>query len=83
MQSAFSKILKKFSEVGHVRDNLRHPSKGSEEVQLNVLLNFQENPHTKSRAVAADSDIYHTSVLNHTSVLKYLKIHRSKESGMK
>lgn len=70
VQSTVSKILKKFSEVGHVRDNLLHRSKVSEEVQLNVLLNFQENPHTNSRAVAADHDICHTSVL------KYLKIHK-------
>lgn len=62
-QSTVCKILRKYEEHGHVK-NL--PKSGrpkvDENVQLDVLLAVEDNPHSASRQVALDMGISHTSV---------------------
>lgn len=63
-QSTVSKIEKKFRETGHVRDLPKGSRKPvAENTKLDVLLAFQEDPHTSSRQVALDNNIHHATVL--------------------
>lgn len=63
-QSTVSKIENKFREMGHVKDLPKGSRKPvSENKQLDVLLAFQDNPHTSSRQVALDNDMDHSTVL--------------------
>lgn len=63
-QSTVSKIEKKFRETGHVRDLPKGSRKPvPENKKLDVLLAFEENPHTSSRQVALDNDLGHSTIL--------------------
>lgn len=62
-RTAVSKILRKFEDFGHVRDLPRcGRPKVSEDVQLDVLLDLQENPHKATQEVAANYEISKSSV---------------------
>lgn len=69
-KSTVTKMEQKFEELGTVRDRVRGRPVISEDTQLNLLLDLQENPHSSTRVLAAN---YHISK---TSVVKYLKKHR-------
>lgn len=72
-QSAVSKIERKFRETGSVKDVPKSGRKQtSEDKKLDVLLTFQENPHTSSRQVGLDNNMDHTTVLK---ILKKEKWH--------
>lgn len=72
-QSTVSRIEKKFREHGHVRDLPRTGRpKVNEDDRLNVMLDFHENPHKSSRAVAADHNVCQSSV---SRVMKKHKWH--------
>lgn len=66
-RSTVSKIASTFYNRGHVRSLPRNHQHVSEDTQLNILLETQENAHTTSRTIAANNEI------SQTSVLKYLK----------
>lgn len=74
-QSTVSKIEKKFRDHGTVK-NL--PKTGrpvtvlTEDVQLDILLEIEDNPHSTSRNIALDYNLSHTSVLK---LLKMEKFH--------
>lgn len=70
VRSTVSKIERNFFERGHTRSDLRHHQYVPEEVQLNMLLELQDNPHNTTRALAADNEI------SQSSVVKYLKKHQ-------
>lgn len=72
-QSAISKIEKKFRETGHVKDLPKSGRKSIPEAKkLDVVLAFQENPHTSSRQVALDNNLHQSTVVR---VLKKEKWH--------
>lgn len=65
-QSVVSKIEKKYRDLGHVRDNYTQGRpRISEDVQLNVLLAAQENPHSVTRSLATENNICQATVLNY------------------
>jgi len=71
VRSTVSKIERKFRVAGHVRDlpKVGRPSVGAD-VELNVLLQVQEDPHTNSRECGRDVGT------SHNTVLRVLKRHR-------
>lgn len=66
-QSTVSKIVKKFREVGHVRDAYKGRTAIGDDEQLDLLLTVQENPHISSRQIATENS------LSKSTVLRYLK----------
>lgn len=72
-RSTVSKIENKFLQFGHVKDRPRTGRPQVEEdVQLNILLTTQQNPHTTTRELAANHNICQKSVVN---VFKKYKWH--------
>jgi alpha-L-fucosidase len=71
-KSTVSKIEKIIAEFGNVKDRPRGRPAVQENLQLNLLLELQDNPHTTTRALAANHDISKTSVIKY---LKRLKFH--------
>lgn len=69
-KSTICKIERKFEEFGNVRDRPRGRPGISEDRQLDLLLDLQENPHTVSTALANNHE------MSKTSALKYLKKHK-------
>lgn len=71
-QSVVSRVEAKFREFGHVRDQPRsgRPSV-SENDQLNVLLSFQENPHSALSHVAGNQNLSKSAVHNVVRRNKY------------
>ena len=70
-QSAFSKIVKQYRQLGHVRPVKRHPT-FVEDVKLNILLSVEETPTSSTRDLATASDVSHSTVLR---CLKKVKLH--------
>lgn len=71
-RSTVSKIEQKFEEFGNVRDRRRiGRPKVEEDVQLNVLLALQENPHRTTRELAADNGVCQTSVVKYLKKVKW------------
>lgn len=72
-QSAVSKIERKWRDTGSVKDR---PGKGrhriSDERKLDILLTYQENPHSSTTQVARDNDVHQTTV---SKFLKEEKFH--------
>lgn len=63
-QSTVSKIEKKFRETGHVRDLPKGSRKPvPEHTEVDIMLAFEEDPHTSSRQVALDNNVDHVTVL--------------------
>lgn len=72
-ESTVSKIVKKFHEHGCVKDLPRTGRpKLDDNVKLDVLLNYNENPHLPTSQVALNLDISKSSVKN---ILKNAKYH--------
>lgn len=71
-RSTVSKIISKFRETGSVRDK---PKSGRpkicDETKLNVLLSYQDNPHSSSRQVGLNQNIGYKSVQNILHKEKY------------
>lgn len=64
-QSTISKIIRKYEQHGHVKDLPRGGRpRIDENTHLDVLLAVEENPHSISRQIAADSGVSHKSVQN-------------------
>ena len=62
-RTAVSKIVRKFHELGHVRDRPRcGRPQVSQDVRLDILLDLQENPHRPTQEVAANFEIGKSSV---------------------
>ncbi|KAJ8964236.1 hypothetical protein NQ317_003257 [Molorchus minor] len=70
LKTSISKIIKKYEDLGHVRDRPRSGRPAvPEHVELNVWLELQENLHLPSIAVAANSqksvlNIWHPCIVN-------------------
>lgn len=74
-QSTVSRIENKFREHGTVQDlpkTGRPVTTLTEDMQLNILLEFEDNPHSTSRNIALEHNLSHTSVLK---LLKMQKFH--------
>lgn len=65
-RSTVSKIVLKFTETGSVRDRLKSGRpKICDETKLNVLLSYQDNPHSSTRQVGRQiQNIGYKSVQN-------------------
>ncbi|KAJ8942175.1 hypothetical protein NQ318_002848 [Aromia moschata] len=65
VRSAVTKIVAKFQTVEHVRDL---PKSGRppvpENIQLDVMIQVQDNPHSTTRHMGIDLNLSHTSVRN-------------------
>lgn len=72
-QGTISKIEKQFREFGHVRQ-IKKPAANalSDEIKVDVMLEFMENPHTSSRHASTTLNVSHTSIVN---ILKENKMH--------
>jgi len=63
-QGSISKIEKQFRELGHVRQVKKVAANAiSNDTKLNILLEFEENPHTASRQAAPMFDVSQSSVI--------------------
>lgn len=62
-QATVSKIHAQFREYGHVKPLRRTPHFIDENVKVNILLAFQEDPTTSTRQVARENDVSHSTVL--------------------
>lgn len=72
-QGTISKIEKQFRENGHVRQIKKETSNAmSNDTKLDVLLEFEENPHSSSRQAASALNVSHSSIIR---VLKENKMH--------
>lgn len=72
-QGTISKIEKQFRDFGHVRRIRKTSSKAiSNNIKLDALLEFEDDPHTSSRQAAATLDVSHSSILR---ILKTNKMH--------
>lgn len=70
-QGSVSKIIRKYEQLGHLRDRSRSGRPAiSQDVEMSIFLELQENPHLPSRVVAANNEI------SQTSVLRKLKLHK-------
>lgn len=64
VRSTVTKIIKKFSQHGHVRDLPKTGQKQiNEDKELEILLGVAENPNVSSRQIALNANLSHTSVL--------------------
>lgn len=72
-QGTISKIEKQFRELGHVRQIKKAAANTiSNDTKLDIMLEFEENPHTSSRKVAPMFDVSHSSIFR---TLKENKMH--------
>ena len=72
-QGTISKIEKQFRELGHVRQIKKAAANAiSNDTKLDIMLEFQENPHTSSRHAAPMFDVSHSSIFR---TLKENKMH--------
>lgn len=68
-QATVSKIVKKYNEVGHVRDKPRSGRpKISDDVKLDILVSLEERPHSSTRSISQNFENIHDS-----TVAKFLK----------
>ena len=73
-QSTVSRIESKFRELGIVKDlpkTGRPVSTITEDVQLDILLEVEENPHSTSRSISLNHHLCHRSVLKHLKLQKF------------
>lgn len=72
-QGTISKIEKQFRELGHVRQVKKAAHNAlSDHAKLDVMLEFEEHPHTSCREASATFNVSHTSIFN---ILKENKLH--------
>lgn len=63
-QGTISKIEKQFRQLGHVKQIKKVAANAiSDYTKLDIMLEFEENPHTSSRKTAPMFDVTHSSII--------------------
>lgn len=64
LQSTFAKILNKFRNICHVKDFPKTGRKSIPEAKkVDVLFDFQEDPHNSTKQVAVKNNLHYATIL--------------------